>query len=459
VEFGGRKEDCNVSVAEKGSQLELAAALERVLRSKTFSRADSIRQILKFIVEKSIEGNADSIKEYSIATEGLGRPPDFDPKADSIVRIQVQRLRKRLEEYYHEEGAGDPVRIEIPAGHYVPTFHAFPAASPPVQIPEPIPEPQPRQPSIDTRRILSNRILLALVVTLLGVIAVMGYRLSRTPAPVTTVSAPPRTLATSYASLWRGFLPPSGPPLIVFSDPLFLRDEYNDLHQFSLSSSHSLPFGARVPSLSGLERISPVLPRVGNLYYWDLYTGTGEVVAAAQIAQFLTHEEQTFSIVRSGLVSSDQTRDTNVIFLGGPGENAHLESLALQSDLAFAPSDKGYQSVLDRHPTAGRPSSYPLKRDPKTGEIMTDYALISLLPGAVPDRYRMVLAGITTLGTQATAEFATSLSQMSILEKMRRGSAGQTPRSPYFQTLLEVQIRGGAVTGIDCLLVRELQFR
>ena len=446
-----------MSVAEKGSQIELAAALEKVLRSKTFARADSIRLILKFIVEKTIEGNADSIKEYSIATEGLGRPPDFDPKADSIVRIQVQRLRKRLEEYYSDEGVGDTIRIEIPAGHYVPTFHAFPAASPP-QSPEPLPAPQPSRPPIDTWR-TSNRILLALVVILLGVIAVMGYRLSRTPAPVSTVSAPPRTLPATYAPLWKPFLPPNGPPLIVFSDPLFLRDEYNDLHQFSLSSSHSLPFGARVPSLSGLERISPVLPRVGNLYYWDLYTGTGEVVAAAEIAQFLTHQEQTFSIVRSGLVSSDLTRDTNVIFLGGPGENAHLESLALQSDLAFAPSDKGYQSVLDRHPAAGSPSTYPLKRDPKTGEIMTDYALISLLPGAVPDRYRLVLAGITTLGTQATAEFATSLPQMAILEKMRRASGGQTRRSPYFQTLLEVQIRGGAATGIECLLVRELQFK
>jgi hypothetical protein len=260
--------------------------------------------------------------------------------------------------------------------------------------------------------------------------------------------------------LWKVFLPPSNPPLIIYSNPLYLIDDYHDLHQFFLSSSHSLPIGARVPSLYGLERISPVLPRVGDLYYWDLFTGTGEVVAAAQIAQFLTHEEQAFSIERSGLASSDLTRDTNVIFLGGPGADEHLAGLYLQSDLDFAPSDKNYfRSVLDRHPAAGRPSTYPLTRDPKTGEIMTDYALISLLPGAVPERYRLVLAGITTLGTQATAEFATSLSQMAILEKMRRASGGQTRRSPYFQTLLEVQIRGGAVTGIDCLLVRELQFK
>lgn len=142
------KEDRNMSADKKALQIEVSAALEKVLRSKTFSRADSIRQILKYIVEKGINGNADNIKEYSIATEGLGRAPDFDPKADSIVRIQVQRLRKRLEEYYSDEGAADPVRIEIPAGHYVPTFRAFPTASPPVQSPEPLQSPQPSQPSV-----------------------------------------------------------------------------------------------------------------------------------------------------------------------------------------------------------------------------------------------------------------------------------------------------------------------
>jgi len=434
-------------------------ALEKVLRSKTFSRADSIRKILKFIGEKAIEGDVDNIKEYSIATDGLGRGPDFDPKADSIVRIQVQRLRKRLEEYYNNEGAGDPVRIEIPAGHYVPAFHAYPIASPPVQSQEAIQAPQPSRPSVDTGRMLSNRFLLALIVVLLGILAVMGYRPSRTPAPNSSASVQPRALPTSLAPLWGPFLPPNSPPLIVYSNPVFLRDDYGDLYGFSLSPGYSLALGVRVPNLSGLRRTSPMLPRVGNLYYHDLYTGTGEVVAGANIARFLTNEKQAFSIERSGLVSFDLSRGTNVIFLGGPVADSHLASLSLKSDLDFAPSSQAFQAVHNTHPAAGKASTYPLKRDPKTGEIMTDYALISLLPGAVPGYFRLVLAGITTLGTQAAAEFATSPSQMALLEKMRGGPGGQTRRSPYFQSLLEVQIRGGAIIGIDCLLVRELQFK
>lgn len=120
----------------------------------------------------------------------------------------------------------------------------------------------------------------------MGISALMGYRLSRIPAVNSNVSVQSHTLSPSFAPLWKDFLPPSNPPLIVYSNPLYLIDDYRDLDQFFLSSSHSLPIGARVPSLYGLERISPVFPRVGNLYYYDLYTGTGEVVAAAESLDF-----------------------------------------------------------------------------------------------------------------------------------------------------------------------------
>lgn len=140
-------------------------------------------------------------------------------------------------------------------------------------------------------------------------------------------------------------------------------------------------------------------------------------------------------------------------------QDTHLADLSLQSDLEIVSSDYGFPSVHDHQPTAGKASIYRLKRDPNTGQFMADYALISLLPAALPGYVRLVLAGITTLGTQAAAEFATSPSQMARLEKMRGASGSQTRRSPYFQGLLEVQIRGGAVTGIDCLLVRELKIK
>src|ERR1039458_5099427 len=97
--------------------------LNCVLNSKTLSGSQASRQILKFIVEKSLAGCADEIKEYTIATQALGRPEDFDPRADNIVRVQVQRLRKKLEDYYRDEGTNDPMRIVIPLGHYHAEFN------------------------------------------------------------------------------------------------------------------------------------------------------------------------------------------------------------------------------------------------------------------------------------------------------------------------------------------------
>jgi hypothetical protein len=459
METVGRQEDLNVSVVSNGSHVEFAVALEKVLRSKAFSRADSIRHVLKFIVEEAIDGNLDNIKEYSIATEGLGRPADFDPKADGIVRVQVQRLRKRLEEYYNDEGAGDPIRIEIPAGRYVPTFHPFPTAGPPVKRQEPISPLQPVPPSPAAVRMLPSRFMLGLIVVLVGIVALMGSRLGRTSAPNSGASILPPTVSTSLTSLWKPFLPPNSPPLIVYRNSMFLLDDYWGLHGLPPSNFEPLPIGAIVPNPAALGLTSPILSKVGNLYYYDLYTGTGEVAAATQVARFLTNEKQEFSIERSGLVSFGLSRNASVIFLGGPGPDSHLASLSLPSDLHFISSGQGFSVVQDRHPEAGKPSTYSLKRDPKTKQILTDYALISLLPAAVPDRFRLVLAGITTLGTQAAAEFATSRAQMAVVEKMRRGPAAHTRLLRYFQCLLEVQIQGGAATRINCLFVRELQFK
>lgn len=78
--------------------------------------------MLNYICTKYFEGEADQIKEYNIAVEALGRPPDFDQKRDSIVRVEAHRLRRRLSEFYEGEGASHRIRIVLPSGQYVPQF-------------------------------------------------------------------------------------------------------------------------------------------------------------------------------------------------------------------------------------------------------------------------------------------------------------------------------------------------
>ena len=96
--------------------------LRLVLASGLFDRSPNLELLLKYVCEKYFEGAADAIKEYNIAVEALGRRPGFDPKRDSIVRVEAHRLRKRLRGYYEAEGAAHSIRIDIPSGQYGPLF-------------------------------------------------------------------------------------------------------------------------------------------------------------------------------------------------------------------------------------------------------------------------------------------------------------------------------------------------
>ena len=98
------------------------AELEAVIASGIFAKAPSLALLLDYVCTKYFEGQANQIKEYNIAVEALGRPPSFDPRQDSIVRVEAFRLRKRLKQYYENQGADRHLRIVIPSGQYVPQF-------------------------------------------------------------------------------------------------------------------------------------------------------------------------------------------------------------------------------------------------------------------------------------------------------------------------------------------------
>lgn len=125
-------------------------ALDRILRSDVLHRAPNLILFLRYVCEMQLAGRTDSIKEYNIAVEALGRGSDFDQKKDSIVRVEAHRLRKRLADYYVGPGASDPVQILLPPGSYVPVFRqaATPDASPvndvaePETVPATAPEPE-----------------------------------------------------------------------------------------------------------------------------------------------------------------------------------------------------------------------------------------------------------------------------------------------------------------------------
>ena len=101
-----------------------AAAAARVVSSRTFANAPILRRFLAHVVDLSVQGRTDELKEYALGVEVFARGAGFDPRVDTIVRVQARRLRAKLDDFYEREGRGEPVRILLPKGGYVAEFRA-----------------------------------------------------------------------------------------------------------------------------------------------------------------------------------------------------------------------------------------------------------------------------------------------------------------------------------------------
>jgi TolB-like protein/Tfp pilus assembly protein PilF len=117
---------------------EVRAALEAVLACTPLKGSERLRRFLQLVVEETLSGRGDRLKEYVIGVEALERPASFDPRTDPVVRVEAMRLRAKLADYYRAEGANDPVIIDLPKGSYVASFNRRPgeflAASRPDEV-------------------------------------------------------------------------------------------------------------------------------------------------------------------------------------------------------------------------------------------------------------------------------------------------------------------------------------
>src|SRR5579859_3045678 len=118
------------SMAQQGSVSELARQgdgqvadeLNRILASKAFRQADRLKRFLAFIVEETLAGRGERLKEFVVGVEVFGKPESFDPRNDPIVRVQARRLRTQLSRFYRDEAPESDLIIELPKGGYAPVF-------------------------------------------------------------------------------------------------------------------------------------------------------------------------------------------------------------------------------------------------------------------------------------------------------------------------------------------------
>ena len=99
---------------------EIRTQMERILANRRFAASERSATFLRYVVDRTLAGDSAGIKEVVIAVEIYGRSADYDPKIDSVVRVEASRMRAKLKSYYDEEGSLDPILITIPKGGYVP---------------------------------------------------------------------------------------------------------------------------------------------------------------------------------------------------------------------------------------------------------------------------------------------------------------------------------------------------
>lgn len=124
-EFPGTSDDGNSDFSNGEFRAKVRRQLQRILASQEFFRSPQAARLLSFIVERTLLATDDprvALKEYSIAVEVFGRPVEFNPTTDNIVRVEFRRVRSKLDQYYRGAGAGDPVVITIPKGSHIPFF-------------------------------------------------------------------------------------------------------------------------------------------------------------------------------------------------------------------------------------------------------------------------------------------------------------------------------------------------
>src|SRR4051812_3340135 len=104
------------------SQEHIHVQIQKIFRCSVFSVSDILRRFLSYIIEETLAGRSNTIKEYTIAVNVLNKPVSFKPQHDAIVRIHAGRLRRALNYYYKEAGLADDIEISVPKGSYVPVF-------------------------------------------------------------------------------------------------------------------------------------------------------------------------------------------------------------------------------------------------------------------------------------------------------------------------------------------------
>jgi hypothetical protein len=418
---------------------ECLAQVDRFLCSPIFLGSEALRKLLKYLADHTLNSPADHLKEYEIATEVFGRSSDFDPQADSCVRVQVGRLRSKLVQYYEEDGAQDPILVEIPKGRYLLSFRRRNPAF------EGLTTNRPAEPELSSvvppenenrKGIWSSYRAYAAIAILVAVFLAGGLLMRRIQNGVsapTTAQAEASGDTAIFRTFWTPFLQNSDEPFVVFADAKFVGTAETGMRYFE-------------PDHDAGKQVT------------EHYTGVGEVIGVLELDRMFEQRfGRQFEVKRGGLFTLDDALKNNLIFVGSPTENLTLNNIPGPQDFVFSqipggPS-RGDPMIVDLHPPPGAPSTY--LPTPPTLPMKVDYAIIVLMHGLDRSHWTLILAGTSTIGTQAAVDYVCSKdSLVQLLEKLGVAKASQLKP---FEILLRVNVGGDVPLETQIVSLRKSQ--
>jgi hypothetical protein len=361
---------------------QIRAELAAILDSSVFRTSKRCHDFLQYVVTQALRGDLQNLRERSLAVEVFGRRTQASLGDDSIVRVGAREVRKRLAQYYMTEGAHDAMRIELPAGSYVPVFHsqAAPVFEPPEVVTLP-PAPAPALPvaaSKETavpkpgavKRWLIPAGILALV--LLGVVV---WRSARTGVP------------EEFNTFWRPALVPQTTVFLGMAHPIVYHPSSRllKLDDDTNGAEKVLQRPVHVPPEPNSNDYVPV---------FDQYVGVGDALAASRISVLFAQHKHLIKARLADKLSFADLRDSSVILIGAFTNRWSAQLVqGLRYRLGIA---LGIPWILDS--ATGRKWLLAGKTD--AGLANEDYILLCRLPHAQTGGFVIIAAGLTQYGTE-----------------------------------------------------------
>jgi len=400
--------------------------IDKLLSSHALHGSESLCKLLRYLADHAVDHPGAAPKEYQIATEVFGRPSNFDPHLDSTVRVQAGRLRGKLAEYYATEGAEDSILVDFPRGTYALAFHERTAGTGRNHgsgLHE-----SASDVGRTSRKWLAAVILLSVILSAVVAVAMDRFLNRRTAeARLTSDSS---DLPVAFHVFWRGFLTGPQEPWVIFSNAAFVGRPYVGMRYYNRSKD------------SGAVIL-------------DHYTGVGEVLAVHALDNVFQKLRQQIRVKRGSLFSLDDAKNNDLIFIGSPSENLTLLELPNTQQFVFKQITSGPRmgtmEIINSHPESGEPKEF--LPTPPDVTLTEDYSIIALKRGLNPAHSVLILAGATTIGTQAAVEYVCQ--QNSLEELLLRLSVSNSGELKPFEAVIHVKVTRGVPVGSELVALRK----